>query len=378
MNKEFKTKATELGKIMNRKNKFSIPLVKSILECFEIVFTMEDMDYMLKMGDKAYTIPQLKELWKLDDNNFNRVFSSIRDKGGIWQSKGDGIYDIAPIFPGWIELFASGPKTEQRKQLLLKFGEFEDLLKTLNIGPVRAYMNHVNSKHMETEQGRMSAIVSHGTRKITINKTIDAMQAVYSTGEIMPILDKHADALAVMNCFCRMKKELEGEHCDYNFPMESCLSVGRMSEQLVEAGVARHVSYDEAVELINNLENKGCIHTLYHYGTDSDNEEMVICNCCVDCCFLYSSYREGALSQLLMKSFYKPEIIDESECTGCNKCNRFCPTGATWYDKKKSKLMFDFEKCIGCGQCVAQCPKYVRHMVRDERNVFVKTRKNPL
>ena len=35
--------------------------------------------------------------------------------------------------------------------------------------------------------------------------------------------------------------------------------------------------------------------------------------------------------------------------------------------------MFEVNKCIGCGQCVTQCHFDVRHMVRDERNVFVKT-----
>ena len=31
--------------------------------------------------------------------------------------------------------------------------------------------------------------------------------------------------------------------------------------------------------------------------------------------------------------------------------------------------------CIGCGQCVTQCPSGYRSLVKDERNIFVKTRK---
>lgn len=377
MTKEYKKKAKQLGKNMNAKSKFAIPLVECILECFEIVFTEQEIDYMLLMEEGCYTKAELKKLWNLDDDNFEKEFSSIRDKGGIWQSKGEGVYDVTPIFPGWIELFASGPVTEQRKALLSKFGEFEDVLKSLNIAPVRTYMNHVNTKNMQTEEGRMSTIVARGTKKrvIGLNKKVDAAQTVFTGNEIFEIIKRHKDELAVMNCFCRVKKMLEGHDCDYDMPMEACLSVGRMAVQLENAGVARHVTYDEAVKLIGKLEDKGCIHTLYHYGTYSPNEEIIICNCCIDCCFLYSSYREGALSQLLMKAYYKPEIINEDKCVGCNKCSKYCPTDATWFDKKENKLKYIYDKCIGCGQCVTQCPFEVRYMEKDERNVFVKTEK---
>ena len=178
-----------------------------------------------------------------------------------------------------------------------------------------------------------------------------------------------------MNCFCRTQKMLENGKCDYDMPIESCMAVGRMAVQLEKAGVARHISIDEARKLIDTLEKKGCIHTLYHYGTYSGNEEIVLCNCCIDCCFLYGSFREGALSQLMIKAFYRPQIVDNAKCTGCNRCACFCPTNATWYDKERAELVYDIDRCIGCGQCVTQCPSGYRSMVKDERNIFVKTRK---
>lgn len=375
MTKEFKEKATRLGKIMNSKSKMNVPLVRCILECFEIVFDEEDLDYMLMMKDGFYTKEQLSDLWGLSGEEFQRIFSKIRDKGGIWQSRKDGTYDVTPIFPGWIELYASGPLNDNRKRLISKFAEFEDLLKSLNVAPIRAYMNRVNTRNMEREEGRMSSIVSRGVKKIEINKPVEAEQTVFIKGEVLPLLERHKDNIAVMNCFCRTMKMLEGHECDYNMPIESCVVVGRMAKQLEESGIARHLSYEEAVGLIEELESKGCIHTLYHYGTDSAREEIVLCNCCTDCCFLYSSYREGALSQLMIKAYYRPQVIEGAKCIGCNKCNHYCPTDATWFDKKKSQLMYDISKCIGCGQCVTQCPVSYRTMVPDERNVFVKTGK---
>lgn len=373
MTKQYKDKITKLGKLMNSRSKFAIPLVSCIIECFDIVFTEKEVDAMLLMEDGYYTEEQLKTMWTED------LFCSIKSKGGIWQSKESGVYDLTPIFPGWIELYASGPLNEKREALLLKFSEFEELLKSLNIAPIRAYMNYVNTKHMKNEEGRMSTLAPakknnlSERRKIKLDKPIKAEQVVYTAGEAMAVLKRNKDKIAVMNCFCRTMKVLKGGSCDYDMPIESCIAVGRMAEQLVASGVAKNISYDEAVLLVDELEKKGCIHTLYHYGTDSTQEEIVLCNCCVDCCFLYNSFRQGALSQLLIKAYYKPENVENIKCTGCNRCSKYCPTEATYYDSANKKLVYDINKCIGCGQCVTQCPVGCRQMVKDERNIFVKT-----
>ena len=47
MTNEFRKKAVELGKLMNSKSKLSVPLVKCIIECFEIVFDEQDIIYIL-------------------------------------------------------------------------------------------------------------------------------------------------------------------------------------------------------------------------------------------------------------------------------------------------------------------------------------------
>ncbi len=386
MEKIYKEKAAQLGKLMNTKSTFSVPLIKVILECFEIAFTETDIDRLLMVGEGEYTKEQLRQLWGLGAADFEEYFNHITVTGALWPRRQAGLYELSPIFPGWIEIYASGPENETRRQLIKKFSEFENVLKMLNIPPVRAYMNHVNQSYVSSNPGRMSTVVT-GTlpdsgkavpgkpKTIKVGSKIDAENAVMQAGDLYPMLLKHDGHISVMNCFCRMMKKLDGKSCDYDMPVEGCIAVGRMSDMLVDSGVSRAISYDEAVELMGNMEKKGCIHTVYHYGITSAEDELIICNCCTDCCFLYNSYREGALSQLIMKAYYRPELVDESQCAGCNRCGRFCPTMATYYDKNKKKLIFDIDRCIGCGQCVTQCVKPVRVMVRDERNVFVKTLK---
>ncbi len=403
MEKIYKEKAVQLGKLMNTKSTFSVPLIKVILECFEIAFTETDIDRLLMAGEGEYTKEELRQLWGLGAADFEEYFNHITVTGALWPRRTAGLYELAPIFPGWIEIYASGPENETRRQLIKKFSEFENVLKMLNIPPVRAYMNHVNQSYVSSNPGRMSTIVtgtlpdsgnaaaykecetsddkSSGNKvsgrpvTIKVGSRIDAENAVMQAGDLYPMLLKHDGHISVMNCFCRMMKKLDGRSCNYDMPVEGCIAVGRMSDMLVDNGVSRAISYDEAVALMRSMEKKGCIHTVYHYGITSAEDELIICNCCTDCCFLYNSYREGALSQLIIKAYYRPELVDKNQCVGCNQCGRYCPTMATYYDKAKKKLIFDIDRCIGCGQCVTQCVRPVRIMVRDERNVFVKTLK---
>lgn len=372
MEKGYKSKAVQLAKIMNTKSTFSVPVIDVIIECFEIVFTETDVDRLILVGKNEYTKEQLIRLWNLKGEEAEKYMEYIIATGALWPRREVGVYELAPIFPGWIEIYASGPETDRRRQLIKKFSEFEDVLKKLNVLPVRAYMNRVNSNYVAANPGRMSTIVT-GKRSIKVGKSIDAENAVMLSQDLKEMLEKHREHISVMNCFCRMMKKLEDKKCDFDMPIEGCIAVGRMSDMLVETGISKPLTYDEAVSLMDSMEKKGCIHTVYHYGITSKEDELIICNCCTDCCFLYSSYREGALSQLIMKAYYTPEVVSLDECTGCNLCGKFCPTKATYYDKIQKKLIYDKERCIGCGQCVTQCGKSVRTMVGDERSVFVKT-----
>jgi uncharacterized Fe-S center protein len=46
-------------------------------------------------------------------------------------------------------------------------------------------------------------------------------------------------------------------------------------------------------------------------------------------------------------------VVDEEKCTGCGRCNRWCPTGAAALVGKKTRI--DQDKCIGCGECTVTC-----------------------
>lgn len=376
-------KVRALINMMNSTSKFTLPAVKPLMDCFDLAMDEQTLDFLLEAGVGPYTWEDLKTVYQRlfpsadSETEWQPFLDYILEMSFIYPTADKSQYVMATIFPGWIELSSSGvgPRDEKKKAILARFMDYWKLLKLINIAPVRMWENYIRTKNRDTDTPGMSTYISRGSKEVSLNTPLTSAQEIRAAGEVYQLLARHKDEIAVMNCMCRLHKEAEGGHCEQGLPMEGCVTLGSVSRQLVEYGAARHLTFEEACELMDDMERHGCVHTTYHYGNNSGREELAICNCCKDCCILYGSSRDGSLSQVFVKSFYSPRMIDESRCVGCSQCGRFCPTDAVYYDKALKKLVFHYDKCIGCGQCVNQCKFSVREMFPDERNVFVRTPK---
>lgn len=374
------TKVKQLIKLMNSMSSASIPAQKPIIEMFNIAMDEKMLDYLIALGKDYYDIEGLKNVYErlYGEQGWEELCQEIFEMSFVHPKSNEErhLYSLSPIFPGWVEFYTSGPINKKRQAILDKFMEFWTILKKLNIMPVRMLTDYKALKKIKDQvPPRVSTYVNSG-KEIILNQPLESIQEIHPKGDIYTLLEKNKNEIAVMNCFCRTHKKIhKNEECEFGLPVEGCITLGALSRQVVDNGVAKHLTFEEAVHLLNEFSKKGAIHTIYHYHNDANYDEIVVCNCCPDCCLLYSGYKEGGLSKIFARCYYKPNMIDEDKCVGCNLCGKHCPTEATYYDKKSKKLVFDYDKCIGCGQCVNQCKFHVREMIKDQRDVFVKTKK---
>lgn len=378
-------KVVQLIDMMNTlSNGGGIPAQPPIIQMFNEAMDEKMLDYLIKMGTEPHTVPQLRALYhemyggtQADWDEFWKemmVMSYVHCYNDIDRH----LYQMTPIFPGWVELFTAGPSSPKRQAVLTKFMEFWGMLKILNKSPMREMSDAKTLKDMAdgVPPKMVTLTVNPKGREVSLNQPLESVQEVLTAGDVYKLLAQHPDELAIASCFCRRyKKMTKDQDCGLTIPEESCMAMGYIATQLIENGTARKMTYEEAVQKMHDFEDKGCIHTTFHNHNNANEEEFVVCNCCPDCCLLYGGYRQGGLSKIYVRSHYSPKMLDESKCVGCNKCGKYCPTGATYYDKAAKKLVFDYEKCVGCGQCVHQCRFDVREMAQDQRDVYVKTLK---
>lgn len=373
-------KVEKIIELMNSMTQSAIPPQDPIIEMFELAMDEKMLDYLLEIGTTEYTMDQLEAVYvKMYGEGWEEFKAKLLLMSFVHPVSNEkpDVYELSSIFPGWIEFYTCGETNEKRAAIIEKFMEFWAVLKKMNKFPYRQLSDFKAEKaKKEGIAPKTTVYPATGSREIVLDKPLDSKQVTLIKNDVYEIIRKNKDSIGVGNCFCRTYKKIStGEGCDLGVSTETCFAVGAIAEQILAQGSGRRLTLEEACEMLEDFEKRGCIHTAFHYKNDANYEEFVICNCCKDCCLLYGTALEGGLSKIYTRASYKPEIIDLSKCVGCNLCGKYCPTEATYYDKDKKKLVFDYKKCVGCGQCVVQCKFDVRKMVPDQRDVFVKTRK---
>lgn len=172
-------------------------------------------------------------------------------------------------------------------------------------------------------------------------------QAVYPY-HLMETVVNQAIAIAVGHCPCRITSRLRGGGCDH--PTEVCIKFDDMAKYVIEKGLAREITKEEALEIIKQSEEAGLVHFVDNALKDIKHN----CNCCGCACWNVGSIKRRKIPRDVLMATYFIRDTDEEECTGCGECVEVCPVEAI---RMEGDLpMVDEDWCIGCGVCVAKCP----------------------
>jgi len=185
-------------------------------------------------------------------------------------------------------------------------------------------------------------------RYIPVGMTIDHdMQAVFPYHSMESVIQQ-AEVFAVAHCPCRVMRQLQGKGC--NHPLEVCLKFDEMAEYLIERGLGREITREEAREIIIKSEEAGLVHFV-------DNAIKGVkhnCNCCGCACWNVGTIRRRQIPRDVLMATYFIRETDEDECVGCGNCVEICPVDAIAIEDGYATI--DQDWCIGCGVCVRQCP----------------------
>lgn len=177
------------------------------------------------------------------------------------------------------------------------------------------------------------------------------MQGVLPNEQIGSIVEA-TTKIAVAHCPCRMSAKILGR-TDCPHSLEVCLKYDEMAEFVVDHGLAREISKDEANHILKASEKEGLVHMV-------DNAQGQIkhtCNCCGHYCWNVGIIRRRKIPRDQLMAVYFIRDTELDECIGCGSCADICPVDAVTMADDRPVL--DENWCIGCGVCAVSCPAEV-------------------
>lgn len=178
---------------------------------------------------------------------------------------------------------------------------------------------------------------------------------------------RNADYGAVGLCYCRHKKEHQGESCDKSAPVEGvCISLGTAARFMVRRGFAEQKTTEELLAVLALARQ----HNLTHITDNIRHKPAFICNCCSCCCELLAGVQHG-YPEGVGKSPFMVEV-DTERCSSCGRCLGACNVlalslASECADSRRCQLRVDIDRCLGCGACISPCKHGALRLVEVER-----------
>jgi len=168
--------------------------------------------------------------------------------------------------------------------------------------------------------------------------------------------------IALAHCPCRMMASLSGEReCPHT--LETCLKFNAMARFIIDRGLARQISKDEALEVLKKTEEEGLVHFVDNCQRDVQHN----CNCCSCCCWSLRAIKDRKVPRDAIMATYFLRTTDTDACEGCGTCVDSCPLEII--TMKDDYPVVDESMCIGCGVCIPSCQSGAAKLKRKEEGL---------
>ncbi|NVM30842.1 MAG: 4Fe-4S dicluster domain-containing protein [Candidatus Helarchaeota archaeon] len=352
--------------LMMPKSKFSVDLL-------QIWYNEEDIQILTAGPFKTvfmdrYTIEEYAKKTGIPEEKVRESFNRCASRGVLFYyiSRKDGKkkFMLYPLFPGILEYFLvnTNVSIDERRKLVKMLENNEQM--TLNL-----FAQISDFTIFRVVPGLKPPA---NERLIEVDKTlqVDKTQilAYQDVEEIVREAGKIENNIAVLPCMCRTEAMMMKRSPECERTLDNCFVIGIPSKFIVEEGIGRYVSVEEALAILRQAEKEGLIHNTQN----TVDKQGFICNCCPCCCGVFRLILKYHYWDILQKSDYIP-VINNEKCKKCRICVDICPLYALMYhlgdaeDKSQDYISVREDICIGCGLCASNCPHGVINLqkVRD-------------
>ncbi|MBN2539685.1 MAG: 4Fe-4S binding protein [Deltaproteobacteria bacterium] len=327
----------ELAKRLDSGVIIGVPISPSGIEILKELFPGEEAKIAVRLPMEHKTLAELKELFPDETGSLGGILDRMAKRGTVFTMQKPGrerVYSLLPVLVGFAETpYWAGKATDT----------------TRNLAPLWL-------KYREEAFGEELARGTPAVRVIPVSESLKDESEILPFDIIKSKLDE-ASYLAVGHCPCRQIMRYNGKGCDHT--LENCLHFGSMGRYIVEQGMAREITKEEALEILTQADEEGLVHVC----DNLEGPTSTICNCCSCCCVFLQTKKHMGL-QVLSSSSYVSQS-DGDICAGCGTCVDRCPVDAIEVSDNDLAVV-NGDLCIGCGVCAPTCPTEAIGLIQRE------------
>lgn len=296
-----------------------------LTEVLPLIVKHNQIEVLICLSEKEQSVAELASVLNLPRISLESMIDELFKAGFLKKKKNREIrYSVKP-FQSIVNRFLS----ENRAQLLGKHAA--------SLAKLRLEEHVSKAKTNPHPEGKVLPIPEAYMEPTSI---------VVPHESAISVLEK-ARSFSLRDCECRMTYR----NCDK--PVETCLGLNEFSDELVERGVAKEISLEEAKKVLKIANEHGLVHQVI-YSDWLRGEVSDMCSCCPCCCMHLRALFDYGVKHHIAKSGYIA-VVDSEKCAGCGACVNRCMFHARKIHDGKSIVVED--KCYGCGLCTATCPK---------------------
>ncbi len=300
------------------------------------LFTPEEAEVCVAMPRKASSAGAIAQSMGRSEAEIGAILEGMANKGLCLSYVRDGNrnYAAAPFVPGIFEfVFMKGTSTDRDRKLAKLIHTYKEAF----------------------DKGNSQAPITFpASRVITVEQRISGESKVHTYDQVSSYIDQY-EPIAVTTCYCRHSGKLFDAASDCGKPDDVCMQFGVMAEYIIERGMGRKVTREEARATLLRSEEAGLVHV-----SANTQEIDFICNCCsCHCMILKTALHQPKPGKALFSGF-QPRF-DKATCISCETCIERCPATALTLVDLLPQVNVD--RCFGCGACSTACPVEAVKMV---------------
>ena len=326
------------------------PEKEELLEILKVNFTALEAEVALAIPSKVIPfepvrVDEINHHLDLSKEELEKILSNLAQRGLLYSKKlkdGETGYALQQFGYGFPQTFfwkgVDTPNAIKMAELIVKYAGKDEL----------------NEAYGKTS--------TKALRYVPASLSLDPESHAVFPFEMMDELIQKVTTIALVHCPCRATAQLIGKkRCDH--PLEVCIKYDELAEYVIEKGIGKKITKQEALQIIKKSEEAGLVHLV-------DNAREGIkhtCNCCGCCCWSVGTIRRKKIPRDVLMATYFLRETDQEKCTGCGLCVDICPVQVIKMEGDFPAV--DKEWCIGCGVCAAPCPTSAVKLVRKSDSI---------